>query len=75
MPTNPFSQHLDKCAANYQPLTPLPFLERAAAVHPEHVAVIHGRQRFTYARALRALPPSRLGTGAARHRRQATPSR
>jgi fatty-acyl-CoA synthase len=49
MPTNPFSQHLDKCAANYQPLTPLPFLERAAAVHPRHIAVVHGSQRTTYA--------------------------
>ena len=42
-------QHLDKNPANYQPLTPLTFLERAAAVSPEHSAVIHGSQRFTYA--------------------------
>jgi fatty-acyl-CoA synthase len=49
MPTNPFSQHLDKCAANYQPLTPLPFLERAATVHPQHIAVVHGSQCTTYA--------------------------
>ncbi len=49
MTSNPFSQHLDKCAANYQPLTPLVFLERAASVFPQHVAVIHGSQRFSYA--------------------------
>jgi fatty-acyl-CoA synthase len=48
MTVNPYSQHLDKNAANYQPLTPLSFLERAAAVYPEHTAVIYGRQRFTY---------------------------
>jgi fatty-acyl-CoA synthase len=49
MSTNPYSQHLDKCAANYQPLSPLPFLERAAAVFPDHVAVLHGALRYTYA--------------------------
>lgn len=49
MSPNPYSQHLDKNAANYQPLTPLTFLERAAAVFPNHVAVIHGSRRITYA--------------------------
>src|SRR5437016_1830806 len=49
MSSNPFAQHLDKCPANYQPLSPLPFLARAAAVHPDHPAVIHGAQRLTYA--------------------------
>ncbi|MGI9409706.1 MAG: acyl-CoA synthetase [Hyphomicrobiaceae bacterium] len=48
MPANPFEQHLDKNAANYQPLTPLSFLARAAAVYPDHLAVIHGSQRCTY---------------------------
>ena len=47
--SSPYAQHLDKCAANYQALTPLTFLERAAAVFPNQVAVIHGRRRFTYA--------------------------
>jgi fatty-acyl-CoA synthase len=49
MTSNPFDQNLDRRAANHQPLTPLVFLERAAAVFPEHPAVIHGAQRFTYA--------------------------
>ena len=40
---------LDKNAANYQPLTPLSFLARSAAVYPDHCAIIHGRQRTTYA--------------------------
>ena len=38
-----------KCAANYQPLTPLPLLERAAMVHPDRIAVIHGALRLSYA--------------------------
>jgi fatty-acyl-CoA synthase len=69
MPTHAHAQ-LDKRAANYQPLTPLPFLERAAAIHPEHVAVVHGEQRFTYrefyARARRlasALCAADIGAG------------
>jgi fatty-acyl-CoA synthase len=40
---------LDKNAANYQPLTPLSFLARSAAVYPDQCAIIHGRQRTTYA--------------------------
>jgi fatty-acyl-CoA synthase len=40
---------LDRNAANFQPLTPLTFLERAAAVFPDRPATIHGAQRFTYA--------------------------
>src|SRR6185295_1007108 len=46
---NPYDTGLDKTPANYQPLTPLVFLERAASVHPEHVAVIHGKSRLSYA--------------------------
>jgi fatty-acyl-CoA synthase len=49
MPSNPYNEHLDKNPANYQPLTPLQFLERAAAIHPDHTAVIHGSRRLTYA--------------------------
>jgi fatty-acyl-CoA synthase len=40
---------LPKRPANFQPLTPLAFLDRAARVFPQHPAVIHGRQRLTYA--------------------------
>src|SRR5262245_13046706 len=49
MSANPYSQHLDKNAANFQPLSPLTLLDRAASVFPRHPAVIHGRLRFTYA--------------------------
>jgi fatty-acyl-CoA synthase len=40
---------LDKNTANYQPLTPLTFLERSAGVFPEYTAIVHGRQRVSYA--------------------------
>ena len=39
---------LPRVAANHQPLTPLLFMERAAQVHPHHVAVVHGALRRSY---------------------------
>jgi fatty-acyl-CoA synthase len=39
---------LDKNPANFQPLTPLTFLERAASVHPDHTAIVHGYLRRSY---------------------------
>ena len=46
--TNPFNTDLDRNPANYQPLTPLTFLERAALVFPDHTAIIHGKLRRNY---------------------------
>src|SRR6267378_2245243 len=46
---NPYETDLDRTPANYQPLTPVTFLQRAAAVHPEIVAIIHGKGRINYA--------------------------
>lgn len=43
-----FALGLDRCAANYAPLTPILFLERTAAVWPDAPAVIHGRRRYSY---------------------------
>jgi len=43
-----YDTNLDKNPANYQPLTPLTFLERAAGVHPDRTAVIHGGLRRSY---------------------------
>ncbi len=43
-----YETHLDKNAANHAPLTPLVFLDWAADVHPERLAVIHGPRRFTW---------------------------
>jgi fatty-acyl-CoA synthase len=40
---------LERNPANFQPLTPLTLLERAAAVFPDHTAIIHGKCRTTYA--------------------------
>ncbi|MEM6310776.1 MAG: AMP-binding protein [Pseudomonadota bacterium] len=40
---------LDKCAANYVPLTPLSHLRRARQVFPDHTAVVYGAHRKTYA--------------------------
>jgi fatty-acyl-CoA synthase len=44
-----YDQHLDKNPANFQPLTPLSFLQRSAAVYPDHTAIIHGSSRTSYA--------------------------
>jgi len=49
MHTNPYEQNLDKNPANHQPLTPLSFLARTAATYPLHTAIIHGKQRVSYA--------------------------
>src|ERR1700674_2903389 len=35
-------------AANFAPLTPVSFLPRTAAIHPDRTAVIHGAQRYSY---------------------------
>jgi len=48
MSANPFEQNLDKTPANYQPLSPLTYFERAAAVYPNHTAIIHGTMRISY---------------------------
>ena len=68
--TSPYDIGLGKNPANYAPLTPLTFLEWAAAVCPERPAVIHGERRFTWretdARCRRlasALARRRIGRG------------
>jgi fatty-acyl-CoA synthase len=67
---NIYERDLGKTAANYAPLTPLSFLERAAYVYPNQVSIIHGAQRFTwketYARCRRlasALAKRGIGVG------------
>jgi fatty-acyl-CoA synthase len=40
---------LERNPANFQALTPLSFLERAATVYPERTAIIHGMRRYSYA--------------------------
>ncbi len=46
---SPYDRDLDRNPANYQPLTPLSYLERAAAVYPDSIAIVHGTSRTTYA--------------------------
>ena len=48
MADSAYDRDLGRNPANYQPLTPLVFLERAAVVFPDQVAVIHGPLRRTY---------------------------
>ena len=48
MAANPYDTDLDRVPANFQPLTPLTFLERAASVMPDHVAIVHGGLRRRY---------------------------
>jgi fatty-acyl-CoA synthase len=47
MPT-PYDTDLERNAANFQPLTPLSFLARAAEVYPDQTAIIHGARSWTY---------------------------
>jgi len=44
-----YKNGLDKCAANYAPLTPIDFLYRAAEIYPDRLAVIDGDRRVTWA--------------------------
>ncbi|MDB4598202.1 acyl-CoA synthetase [Candidatus Pseudothioglobus singularis] len=46
--SNPYNVDLDRTPANFQPLTPLTFLERAASVYPKHIAIVHGEIRRNY---------------------------
>src|SRR3954466_1600396 len=43
-----YDSQLDRDPANYQPLTPLTFLQRAASIFPGRTAVVHGSQTFSY---------------------------
>ncbi len=49
MAQTPYDTDLERNPANFQPLTPLGFLERAASVFPEHTAIVHGPLRRSYA--------------------------
>src|SRR5271165_2040056 len=48
MSVSPYDRDLDRNPANFQPLTPLTFLERAAQVFPERLAIAHGALRRNY---------------------------
>nr|WP_249149045.1 acyl-CoA synthetase [Bradyrhizobium manausense] len=46
---NPYDVGLDKCPANFLPLTPLSFLSRTAAVYPDLTSTIYRDRSFTWA--------------------------
>ncbi len=48
MTRSAYNDDLPKSAANYQPLTPLVFLDRSARIFPDRLAVVHGSQRVSY---------------------------
>jgi len=43
-----YDSGLEKTPANFQPLTPISFLERAGHVFPDHPAIVHGKRSYTY---------------------------
>lgn len=47
--TNPYAVGLDQNPANYEPLSPLSFLPRAARTYPQRLAWIHGDRQVNYA--------------------------
>ncbi len=66
--TSAYTQNLDRTPANFQPLTPLGFLARAAQVFPDYPAIVYGTKTCAYsefyARARRlASALTRLGIG------------
>ena len=48
MSDSPYSTDLDKNAANYVPLSPVTFIERAAAVYPERCALVYNETRRSW---------------------------
>ena len=51
--TSAYDQHLPRTPANFAPLSPLGFLERAAEVYPERLAIVHGALRQTWGQTYR----------------------
>ena len=49
MTQSPYDSDLDRNPANFQPLSPISFLARAAAVFPTQTAIVHGDLRRDYA--------------------------
>ena len=46
--SNIYEHGLDKNAANFSPITPISFIERAATIYPNKVAVAHGDLKRTW---------------------------
>ncbi|MCB1692742.1 MAG: acyl-CoA synthetase [Pseudomonadales bacterium] len=46
--SNIYNQDLGKCAANYEPLSPVSFLQRAGTLYPDYEAIVHGELRRSW---------------------------
>ncbi|MBZ8133075.1 acyl-CoA synthetase [Afifella sp. IM 167] len=46
--SHPYDTDLPKTPANHQPLTPLSFLARTAAIFPDRTAIVHGKGSWSY---------------------------
>ena len=45
---NPYDENLDKNKANYVPLTPLSFLQRAKDIYPNYEAIVYEDRKYTW---------------------------
>ncbi|VTU23589.1 Long-chain-fatty-acid--CoA ligase [Variovorax sp. PBL-H6] len=60
-----FDQHMPRNEANFAPITPLSFIQRAAEVYPARVAMVHGPLRRTWAETYERC--RRLASALSRH--------
>ena len=68
--TSIYDQDLAATEANFAPMTPLAFIERAAQVYPDQLAVVHGDLRQTWAQTYarcRQLGSALQGLGVAKN--------
>ena len=68
-PNSQYDMGLDQGPANYVPLTPLSFLDRAAMVYPQRTAIVYGQRRMDYAafrERCRRLAAALVGAGVGR---------
>ncbi|MEM7378702.1 MAG: AMP-binding protein, partial [Pseudomonadota bacterium] len=52
-PSARVNQRVPQCAANFEPLSPLNWLDRSAEVYPAHTAVVYGTRRLSWAEVRR----------------------
>ena len=45
---SPYDENLDKNKANYVPLTPLSFLQRAKDIYPDYEAIVYEDRKYTW---------------------------
>ena len=68
--TNSYAIGLDRNPANYTPLTPIGFLERAARVYPDRIAMIHGDWQATWKETYSRCRRLASASNQARHRQR-----